>query len=248
LLCGLLETMKQNVNLSSFDLKIFEIGKVFFSRGKGELPCERNHASCLITGMRDDEYWHSKDIADYYDLKGCVESIFSDLRIGAVEFRAEATEPFLQPGKASGIMIGDSKIGFLGEVHRDVLAALDLKNAAYIMEIDLEEMAELFPRPVSYREISRFPSITRDAAFLVGKQIDADRILKIVHEIGEELLEKVCIFDVYDGKSIPDGMRSLGLRFIYRSPEKTLTDEEITGIHSRIVERVITITGSRIRG
>lgn len=247
LLCGLLETMKKNANLSSFDLKIFEMGKVFFSRGKGNLPRERNHLSCLITGIRDDECWHSKSFADFYDLKGCAESIFADLRIGAVEFRSEVQEPFLQPGKSSTIMIDGNYAGFLGELHPGVLTALDHKDTAFIMEIDLDKMAELFPRPVCYREISRFPSITRDAAFLIGKQTDADGMLNIVREIGEELLEKVCVFDVYEGKAIPEGMRSLGLRFIYRSPEKTLTDEEIAGIHNRIVEKVITRTEARIR-
>jgi phenylalanyl-tRNA synthetase beta chain len=248
LLCGLLETMKRNVRLSSFDLKIFEIGKVFISRGKDELPCESNHLGCLLTGIQDNESWQLKKAADFYDLKGCAESILAHLRIRDVEFCSEAHEPFLHPGKSSRIMVGGKDAGFLGELHSAVLEALDLNNTVFIMEVDLDVITDSFSREISFREVSRFPAITRDVALLVTKQIEAQRMLALVQETGEELLEKVCIFDVYEGKGVPEGQRSLGLRFTYRSPEKTLTDEEITGIHSRIVEKVISATGACIRG
>jgi phenylalanyl-tRNA synthetase beta chain len=248
LLCGLLETMKRNARLSSFDLKIFEIGKVFIAQGNNELPRERNHLGCLLTGIQDEDSWQSKKVADYYDLKGCVESIMACLRIGAVKFRSGTTEPFLHPGKSSRIMVGSKYAGFLGELHGDVLEAFDLKNTAFVMEVDLDVITDVFSSQISFREVSRFPAINRDVALLITKQIEADRVLSLVREESEELLEKVCIFDVYEGKGVSEGLRSLGLRFTYRSPEKTLTDDEITGIHSRIVERVIAATGTCIRG
>jgi phenylalanyl-tRNA synthetase beta chain len=248
LLCGLLETMKRNARLSSFDLKIFEVGKVFISQGRDELPRERNRLGCLLTGIQNEESWQSKKVADYYDLKGCAESILAYLRIQDVKFRPGTSEPFLHPGKSSGIMVGSRYAGFLGELHGDVLEALDLNNAAFVMEVDLDIMTDVFSSQISFREVSRFPSITRDAALLVTKQIEAERMLAMVREAGEELLEKVSIFDVYEGKGVPEGRRSLGLRFTYRSPEKTLTDDEITGIHSRILERIISATGSCVRG
>ena len=249
MLPGLLEAMKRNNNLSSFDLKLFEVGRVFFRRGKDELPCERNHIACLLTGVQDDESWHSKRMADYYDLKGCVERIFTDLRIrGDIEFRSGAREPFLHPGKSGVIIAGERYAGYLGELHPDVVEALDFRNTAFVMEIDLDVLTAVFSGRICYRDISRFPSITRDVALLVEKRIEADKLLGLVREAGEELLEKVCIFDIYEGKGIPEGLRGIGLRFTYRSPEKTLTDDEITGVHGRIVEKVITATGSKIRG
>ena len=248
LLGGLLETMKRNVRLSTFDLKIFEIGKVFLAREKDELPCERNHLGCLLTGIQDDGSWQAKKVADYYDLKGCVESILANLRIRDVKFCSYMPQPFLHPGKSSGIMVGESYAGFLGELHGDILEALDLNNTAFILELDLDVITDLFSRQISFREVSRFPAITRDVALLVTKEIEAQVMLAMVQEAGEELLEKVGIFDVYEGKGVPEGQRSLGLRFTYRSSEKTLTDDEITGIHSRIVEKVISATGACIRG
>ena len=247
LLCGLMETMQRNANMGSFDLKIFEVGKVFHSRGSGKLPEEKNHLGCLLTGIQDDEQWHSKRIADFYDLKGCAENIFADLGIRDIKFRSDLHQPFLHPGKSCGIMVGEKYAGFLGELHRDVLETLDLKNSAFVLEIDLDILTEAFSRRVSYRDISRFPAITRDVAFLVSKQMDAEKMVSFVNDTGEELLEKVRIFDVYEGKGIPDGLRSLGLRFTYRSAEKTLTDEEITGLHGRIVEKIVDLTGAMIR-
>ncbi|MDP2268152.1 MAG: phenylalanine--tRNA ligase subunit beta, partial [Deltaproteobacteria bacterium] len=203
LLGGLLETMKRNSRLSSFDLKIFEVGKVFISQGKDELPREKNHLGCLLTGMQNEESWQSKKAADYYDLKGCAESILACLRIGDVEFRPGTHEPFLHPGKSSGIMVGSRYVGFLGELHGDVLDALGLNNTAFVMEVDLDIISEVFSSQISFREVSRFPSITRDVALLVTKQIEAERMLAMVREAGEELLEKVCSFDVFEGQGVP---------------------------------------------
>ena len=248
LLCGLLETMKRNVHMGSLDLKLFEVGKAFISREKAGLPLEKNQLCCLLTGMQNGEDWQSKRAADFYDLKGCAESIFADLGIKKVKFLPDLPEPFLQPGKSSVIMVGEKYAGFLGELHRNVLKILDLKNAAFVLEINLDTLDEAFSKKIAYREISKFPSITRDAAFLVGKQIDTDKMLSFVCDAGEELLETVHVFDVYEGKEVPEGMRSLGLRFVYRSPEKTLTDEEIAGLHSMIVKGILDLSGARIRG
>jgi len=248
LLGGLLETMKRNSRLSSFDLKIFEMGKIFISKGKGELPHERNHLGCLLVGAQNEESWQSKKVADYYDLKGCAERILDSLRIRDVTFHSDTHQPFLHPGKSSRIMLGTRYAGFLGELHSDVLETIDLNNTAFVMEIDLDVMTDVFSSKISFREVSRFPAITRDVALLVTKQIEAENMLTMVRDTGEELLENVSIFDVYEGQGVPEGQRSLGLRFTYRSSEKTLTDDEITGIHNRIVEKVVSATGSCIRG
>ncbi len=248
LLCGLLETMKRNTHMGSFDQKIFEIGRVFIAGESGKLPLEKNCLGCLITGIHDDELWHSNRITDFYDLKGAAENIFADLRISEAEFRSDLSESFLHPVKSAGIMIGERQVGFIGEAHRNVLDALDLKDVAFLVELDLDILSEKFSNGVSYRDISRFPYITRDVALLIDKDMEAGRVLDFIRETREELLEKVRVFDVYDGKGIPGGLKSLGLRFIYRSAEKTLTDEEITAVHGRIVEKIVGFTGAIIRG
>jgi len=247
LLCGLLEAMKRNVHLSSFDLKLFEVGKVFFARGSGNLPCEKNHLACLVTGAQDDALCHSQKTVDYYDLKGCTENVFAELRIVNHSFIPGTSEPFLHPGKASTIMLGERQIGFLGELRSETMEFMNSKGKAYVLEIDLDALNDDFLQPLRYRELSRFPAITRDAALLVKKTLDAEKVIVIAREMEEVLLEKVCIFDIYDGQGVPEGLKSLGLRFTYRSPEKTLTDDGIAGVHARIVERVILLTGATLR-
>lgn len=248
LVSSLLETMKKNANAGCFDLKVFEIGRVFFHQREGELPRDKNMLGCLISGLLDNNIWLSKIHVDFYDLKGCVENIFDGLKILNVEFSSDYRETFLHPGKSCGIYAGKQCIGFLGEVHPDVLMRMDLKNKAYVFEIDIDILTNCFSGEVFYKDLPRYPSVVRDVAFVVGEDLEADKMLNIARDMGKELLEKVSVFDVYSGKSIPRGKKSLGLRFIYRAPERTLTDDEVSQVHSGIVKNIIDLTGAKIRG
>ena len=248
LVSSLLETMRKNAHTGCFDLKVFEIGRVFFHRRDGELPREKNVLGCLISGLLDNNIWLSKISVDFYDLKGCVENIFDGLKILNAEFRSDCRENFLHPGKSCGIYVGEQYIGFLGEVHPDVLLKLDLKNKAYVYEIDIDILTDFFSGEVFYKGLPRFPSVIRDVAFVIDKDMEADKMLNIASDMGKELLDKVCIFDVYSGRSITQGKKSLGLRFVYRAPERTLTDDEVSQVHSGIVKRIVDLTGAKIRG
>jgi phenylalanyl-tRNA synthetase beta chain len=248
LVSSLLETMRKNAHTGCFDLKVFEIGRVFFHRRDGELPREKNVLGCLISGLLDNNIWLSKISVDFYDLKGCVENIFDGLKILNAEFRSDCRDNFLHPGKSCGIYVGEQYIGFLGEVHPDVLLKLDLKNNAYVFEIDIDILTEFFSGEVCYKDLPRFPSVIRDVAFVIDEGMEADKMLNIARDMGKELLEKVSVFDVYSGKSITQGKKSLGLRFVYRAPERTLTDDEVSQVHSGIVNRIVDLTGAKIRG
>lgn len=251
LVYGLLDTMRKNANVGCFDLKIFEKGNVFILQDKGELPLENERIGGLITGSRYDNLWYFKGLlSDFYDLKGCVENLFDGLVIKNVKFKTDADVPFLHPGKSSKVFVDNKEIGFVGEVHPEILEKMNLKRNAVIFELDFDFLANLYnnTKSVVYKEIPKFPSITRDVAFLVGKDFDGGRIEALVFEENEDLLEKVVVFDVYYGKNIPDGMKSIALRFTYRSPDKTLTDDEVDKVHNRIAERVVNLTKAKIRG
>jgi phenylalanyl-tRNA synthetase beta chain len=116
-----------------------------------------------------------------------------------------------------------------------------------VFEVDLDLLAAHFSGSLAYREISKFPSSSRDVAFLLSRTFTADEIVRFSIDMHEELLEKVTIFDVYGGKGIPEGMVGLGLRFSYRAHDRTLTDQEINRAHSAIVQRVMEKSGARIR-
>jgi phenylalanyl-tRNA synthetase beta chain len=245
---SLLINAKRNADCGRFDLKIFELGKTFIRRGEGELPLEQNRLACLITGLRYDDRWHSRHLrADFYDLKGCIESILGGLCIPAPSFRSGIGEVILHPGKSCGIFSGEEQIGFLGEIHPDLLACLDLTGPILVSELDLDFLAANFSVKTPFRSIPRFPSSSRDVAFLVSREKEARDVLLPAEDFHEELLEKVQIFDVYEGENIPTGMKSLGVRFSYRHMDRTLTEDEVNEVHARIVQKIVLVTGGSIR-
>jgi phenylalanyl-tRNA synthetase beta chain len=249
LLYGLLDTMRRNVNAGSPDLKLFELGKIFIARGEGELPREVDKLALLLTGGRYGENWHFPGLAaDFYDLKGSLENLASSLRLAGLRFVSDTAIPYLHPGRAARVCLGEREIGCLGELHPDALGRMDMRNRAFVLEIETEPLMGRGDAAIRYREYSRFPSMIRDVAFLVAADVDAEVMLSLVREAGEELLETADVFDVYSGKGIPEGMKSLGLRFTYRSPSRTLTDDETGQVHGRIVKRIVESTGARIRG
>jgi phenylalanyl-tRNA synthetase beta chain len=245
----LLETMRRNVNAGSTDLKLFELGKIFVARAEGELPREVDKLALLLTGSRCGENWHSQGVgADFYDLKGVLENLAACMRAEDVRFVADPAIPYLHPGRAARVLIGSREIGCLGELHPDVLGRMDLRSRAFILEIETVPLSGLKELAIRYRDYSRFPSMVRDVAFVVGIDVQAGRMLSLAREVEEELLETVDVFDVYSGKGIADGLKSIGLRFTYRSPSKTLTDDETGQVHGRMVKRIVESTGARIRG
>lgn len=249
LVYGLLDTMRKNANAGCFNLKIFERGRVFAAQEKGKLPLERDMLAGLITGSRYDDLRHFKDLSsDFFDMKGCVENLFDGLMIRDARFKSDTDVPFLHPGKSCGIFAGDREIGIMGEIHPEVLEKMDLKKKAAVFEIDFDLLAAHYTGKIFYREIPRFPSSMRDVAFLVDEDIAGGDILELIPQESEELLEKAAIFDVYTGQGIPDGMKSLALRFTYRSPDRTLTDNEVNVVHDRIVEKIVGLSNARIRG
>jgi len=245
---SLLETMRRNANNGCFDLKIFEMGRIYLHQQSGMLPVEKNRIAGLLTGARYDNRWHYAGLeSDFYDLKGCLEGLFDHLRIGPLKFRADFNEPFLHPGRSSSMIVGEALIGFIGEVHPAVLTRMDLKNRVMVFEVDMDVLSDLFSGALSYQDISKFPSSSRDTAFLVSRERTAEEMINISLDMHEELLEKVTIFDVYNGKGIPEDMISLGLRFSYRAYDRTLTDQDVNEVHNAIVQRIIEESGAKTR-
>lgn len=245
---GLLDTAKRNANNGSFDLRLFEIGRTFIARQDGELPEERNILAGLMTGKLADDFWYAANNADFYHLKGCLENIFHDLKIDQYRFVSATDEPFLHPGKACKIILNEKQLGWAGEVHPDIKEKFDFKNNAYIFEINLDILSEPYiTSRMFYQELSKFPAVMRDAAFVIPESLEADKMIRTVLEQKEDLLENVSIFDVYKGKGLPEGTKSLGLRFSYRAADRTLTDAEASAIHEKIMQKTVNLTGAKIR-
>lgn len=248
LVFGLLNALKRNVFAGSEDVKFFERGKTFISRGQDELPVEKPGIAALVSGARYSDFRRSGEAADFYDLKGLLEGIFEALKISDVRFLATADIPFMHPGRAAAVVINGKQAGFIGDVHPDVLEKMDIKRKATVFELDAEILLGQFSEEVKFTGIPRYPAITRDVAFVLKNEIEAAETVRAANVQHQDLLDKIEVFDIYTGKNIPDGFKSLALRFTYRSSERTLTDDEVNAIHGNIVKAIVDSTSAKIRG
>jgi phenylalanyl-tRNA synthetase beta chain len=237
LLPGLLETSARNVNYRLLNQRIFELRRVYLPRAGQELPDEPLFVAGLMTGMRHPEGWNqSKEMLDFYDLKGTVESIFQEFRFGTALFEAGEIEAFYHPGKACTIYYGGQAVGTMGELHPDVQECFGFEKPLYYFELNVETLVGSCGEPPSITAPSRYPETFRDIAMLLDDAVPAIEVLQCVRDIRSAEIGEVEIFDLYKGEHVPEGLKSIAIRVRYRSPERTLTDDEVNRIHQRIVE------------
>ena len=239
---GLLETAVRNVAQQIKDLKIFEIGKTFISQGKDEQPDESDILAALWTGVRHENAWNRKVVAcDFYDIKGAIEGLLSGLRLADISFirSLESQSPYLCSGGAADIVIGSQRIGCIGEIHGAVLTNFNLKQPAFLFEIDLDRLVPLIPVRMQATRLPRYPSTVRDITLIVDDDLEAQSILLGIRQMEQELVEDVRIFDVFRGRPIPSGKKSLSLRVVYRSATGTLEDEQVNTLHRDLTHQLL---------
>ncbi len=239
---GLMETMNRNLSRQSKTLKLFETGNVFIDQGKSDLPQETEMLAGLWTGDRYTPGWHSKTVAcDFYDLKGVVESLLVGLKTPEAQFTQLATDQciYTQPGASALIQIGGRRIGIMGQVSRAVLNAYDLKQSAFVFEIDISQLIEFIPDMVQAQPLPRYPSTARDTTLIVNQGLEADMLLKHIRAMDQPLVEEIRLFDVFQGEPIAQDRKSVSLRIIYRSATQTLEDDEVNQIHKDITDQLI---------
>ncbi len=249
LIPGIIGTMHRNVAMQVKTLRLFEIGKIFFDTGKNTQPREVENLVCIWTGKRNDFSWHDKGVdCDFYDIKGVAEGLFKALRVEKVKFTALPAESccYLRPGYIAGIYAGEESIGVVGEIHPEAAANFDLKQSVFMFELDLDVLIPRIPEEKISKPLPKFPSVSRDITMIVDRGTEAQAIIEHLENVNEKILEKVHLFDVYEGKPVPEGKKSLSLRLIYRSPEKTLEDEFVNNIHNRISGTVLNAFNAKL--
>ncbi len=238
---GLLATMRGNIAMQERNLRFFEVGKTFIDTGK-EQPLETEMLTGLWTGTRGDAHWGAKETeVDFFDLKGVVEALFSALLIKDTAFTLMEAGlcPYVKNGHAAVISVSGKEVGLVGEIAPKVLKNFDLKQKGFIFEIDLDALLPLLTGVKAAQAIPKFPAITRDITIICDKSIPAHDILWAITDTKEVLVESAELFDVYDGKPIPEGKRSVSARITYRSATKTLKDKKVNGIHNKITEMLL---------
>jgi phenylalanyl-tRNA synthetase beta chain len=242
LLPGLLETTARNIAQQTKDLKIFEIGKTFIGQNGDHQPVETDHLAVVWTGGRDEDAWNRPtEACDFYDIKGVLEGLLYGLRLDDIRFaRSDAKHTsYLRPGAAADVIVAGQRIGVVGEVHADVLAGFNVKQPAFLFEIELDSLIALIPNHVQAEALPRYPAISRDITLILDEQVDAQSVLLSIHEKEQEWVENVRIFDVFKGRPIPSGKKSLSLRVVYRSPDETLEDEAVNAVHRELTQQLL---------
>ena len=241
LIPGLLETMERNNRRQNKDLRIFEMGKIFIDNDQDDLPNEINYLGLLLTGRRSDSSWHTKtQKCDFYDLKGVLEGLFQMLQVKSSYIRINPKNfPYYRPGYSAEIIIDGKSIGVLGEVYPDVLKNYGLKQTAYICEINLDTLIPKMPQEKNFKDLPKFPSTSRDLTLILNSEIEVQTVFDSIMKYSKDLVESVTLLDVYEGKPIEEGKKSVSFRITFRSWKKTLKDSFVNKMHKDIADLVI---------
>jgi phenylalanyl-tRNA synthetase beta chain len=234
MLCSLLESVKNNVFQKNMDLALFEIGRTY-ARQDNALPREEKKIAATLTGTRFSNWLDHKRDSSLFDLKGIVNLIQNDCGLKPFEFKT-TSHPFLE--ETIEIQSSGQIVGFLGSVHSKLLSLYDLHQKVYVMELSLENLIQKERAQKTYVPISRFPSSMRDIALFVSKEVKTAQLFQAIQEKGSVLLKQVELFDVYEGKSVPKGARSLAFRLEFLDDERTLEAGEVNALHETIVRHL----------
>lgn len=257
LIPGLLENVKRNISYQTTSVKLFEIGKVFYPTDSTTLPVENVRLAGVISGNLHGDYhplYYKHQNVDIFDAKGCLEYIFESLRLNNstsdnnVTFQiSKEYEPFADGHQFLSLFSDKKFIGHLGKLNDDVVKGFGIKQEVFYFDIDFDMLCTLDALPKSFSSLPVYPSVKRDIALVVDDSVSAGELLKSVRESGEKLIEHSEIFDIFTGKKIADGYKSVALTITYRSPNKTLTEKNVEKAHNKIVTMLTDKFGGQFR-
>lgn len=244
LLPHLIEAASYNVARKNKDVKLFEIGNVFFANGEGELPDQVEYLSGILTGDYVVNQWQDKkETVDFYLAKGVVDRVSEKLNLEFSYRRADIDG--LHPGRTAEILLENKVVGFIGELHPILAADNDLKRT-YVFELNFDALMAVSVGYINYQPIPRFPGMSRDIALEVDQNIPAADLLSTIHAHGGNILKDTLVFDVYQGEHLEKGKKSIAIRLNYLDTEETLTDERVSKVQAEI-EAALIEQGAAIR-
>ena len=241
LITSLLKTYEYNVARDNKDICLFEIAKAFYIE-RGEYK-EENKLACLMTG----EYYlglNTKPV-DFYIIKGVCEELLDYLGyVGRYSFVADKQNlpEEMHPGKSAIISVNGENVGLIGRVTPELC-----KEEVYVIEISLDKLLAKKVGKMKYKELSKFPVVKKDIAVLVNKEVPAQELLKTIKNNGGKLLQESKVFDLYDGKGIPEGKKSIAFSVTLGDANKTLTDEEVNKVIEKVVSGLQSKHGAELR-
>jgi phenylalanyl-tRNA synthetase beta chain len=242
LLPGLLDSLRNNLTRQTHDVALFEIGRVFAS----DQP-ERRTVALLLTGKGQAAFWQGENASfDAMDLKGVVEELIETLGVFGVQYerRTEATALFLESAE---LKMGKNVIGQMGQLLPPLGKQYEARDAVYLAELDLDILLQRRTTNKSFKSLPQFPASERDVAMIVSESVTHSDVLAVVRKAKPANLVATQLFDVFRGKNVPDGQKSLAYSFTYRNVEKTLTDKDVNSAHDPLVTALKSTLGATIR-
>jgi phenylalanyl-tRNA synthetase beta chain len=238
LLPGLLDSLRHNVTHKNYDAALFEIGRVFI-RNNGQSKEERRVAIAL-TGQRSPLFWSGAERDTKYsvaDLKGALEEFLEQFGVRGTAYSRRDAPTSLFIESAIIALGGKLPLGEMGQLSPLLGKRYDLRDAVFLAELNLDQLLARRNSTKTFKALPQFPSVRRDVAMLVPEATTHDAVLGAVKQARPANLETVELFDVFRGKNIPSGQKSMAYAFTYRSPEKTLTDADVTVAHEKVIEQ-----------
>jgi len=246
LLPNLLQTASKNFSRSINELAIFELGRVFHPREGEKLPGESKLLGLLISGRQRPGWQWQEEEFDFYYLKGVIEGLTANLGFG-IKLKPISQVSYLHPGRGAAIFSGDIELGFVGEVHPEVNRNYDIDQKVYVAQLDMEKFLPLWDNIPQHKPIGKYPAVQRDMAVVLPENVSAAEVKEVVSLVGGKLLREISLFDVYRGRQIPEGHKSMAYALTYQSEERTLKDEEVQKLHEEIQKNLQQKFGAQLR-
>lgn len=236
-IASMLDILARNYNYRNPSARLFEVGKVFLPTEEGKLPDEPLK---ITMGMYGDN-------ADFYDLKGVCESLFDGLNVNRVKYEAVTDNPTFHPGRCAKVSAGGKMLGIIGEIHPAVMRKFGIEIPVYVGELDFENIFLNIKTDIKFKELPKFPAVTRDIAMLVDKSVPVADIEAVITKASGKTLESLALFDVYEGKQIPEGKKSVAYSAVYRASDRSLTGEEVQKVFDKVVKNLEGQLGAQLR-
>lgn len=230
---GMLNSLAHNYNHRNMDVQLFEFSKVYTQGPLEELT--------ITLGM------YSKNTIDFFYIKGIVQEILNSINI-TVSYEQAADHPFMHPGRCANIIFNGNTIGFAGEVHPTVSNNYQIKERVYTASINIETLIPHISFLKLFSPLPKYPPVTRDIAFKIKKEINANQVEEIIKIHGTSLLSDIKLFDVYQGEQISVGYKSMAYSLVFRDKDRTLEDTEINSIIKNILMSLTSKLGAKLRG
>ncbi|MGH2737234.1 MAG: phenylalanine--tRNA ligase subunit beta [Actinomycetota bacterium] len=244
LLTGLLRAAMRNVAHRRTSVRLFEIA-VTFAAGD-PAPVEEERVAVLLTGPVGEGWPAERRDHDFLDAKGLLEHLGDGLATAGLELGEPAGPPW-HPGRSAAVAIGEEPVGEVGELHPRVARRFDLPGRVAAFELRVGPLVAASGAEPRYRDISRFPPVHRDVAFVLDAAVPAGAVRAALVKAAGDLLDRAALFDVFEGEPLPEGKRSLAYSLDFRASDRTLTDQEVEDRVRTIADRLAADLGAELR-